>query len=76
MGEVAQVQGGIQKQPKRTPKENAYPFLRVANVLRNRLDLAEIHMVELFGDELEKLRLQSGDLLIIEGNGSNSLSRK
>jgi type I restriction enzyme S subunit len=26
--------------------------------------------MELFGDELEKLRLQKGDLLIVEGNGS------
>src|ERR1039458_10237135 len=28
--------------------------------------------MELFGEELEKLRLQTGDLLIVEGNGSPS----
>ncbi len=70
--EFAEVQGGIQKQPSRAPRTNAYPFLRVANVLRGRLDLREIHQIELFGDELERLRLQRGDLLIIEGNGSAS----
>jgi type I restriction enzyme S subunit len=64
------VQGGIQKQPKRAPRQNYFPFLRVANVLRGRLDLEEVHSIELFGNELEKLRLQPGDLLIVEGNGS------
>lgn len=63
-------QGGIQKQPKRRPQQHAFPFLRVANVLRGRLDLSEIHEVELFAGELEKLRLEPDDLLIVEGNGS------
>ena len=64
------VQGGIQKQAKRRPVENKYPFLRVANVQRGYVDLAEIHEVELFDGELEKYRLESGDLLVVEGNGS------
>jgi type I restriction enzyme S subunit len=70
LGQIAEIQGGIQKQPSRTPRENAYPFLRVANVYRGRLDLSEIHRIEVFGDELSKLRLCAGDLLIVEGNGS------
>lgn len=70
--QIAAIQGGIQKQPKRTPKNNAFPFLRVANVLRGRLDLSEIHQIELFGGELQKLHLEVGDLLIVEGNGSAS----
>lgn len=70
LGQIAEIQGGIQKQPSRTPRENAYPFLRVANVYRGRLDLSEIHRIEVFGDELSKLRLCVGDLLIVEGNGS------
>ena len=72
LGQIASIQGGIQKQPKRAPKDNAFPFLRVANVMRGKLDLAEVHRVELFGDELSRLRLESGDLLIVEGNGSPS----
>lgn len=68
--QVSEIQGGIQKQPKRAPKQNHYPFLRVANVLRGRLDLREMHRIELFGGELDKLRLRGGDLLVVEGNGS------
>ena len=72
VSQVAEIQGGIQKQPKRTPAGNPFPFLRVANVLRGALDLKEVHQVELFTGELEKLSLVSGDLLIVEGNGSPS----
>ena len=72
LAHVSEVQGGIQKQPKRRPLRNAFPFLRVANVLRGRLDLREVHEIELFSKELETLRLVSGDLLIVEGNGSPS----
>ena len=72
VAQLAEIQGGIQKQPKRTPADNPFPFLRVANVLRGSLDLQEVHKIELFSGELNKLRLFSGDLLIVEGNGSPS----
>jgi type I restriction enzyme S subunit len=67
---VAEIQGGIQKQPKRVPRRNAFPYLRVANVHRDRLDLSEIKEMELFEGELAVYRLEKGDLLIVEGNGS------
>lgn len=70
LGELCAIQGGIQKQPSRKPVKNRYPFLRVANVYRDRLVLDEVHEVELFAGELDRLRLQRGDLLIVEGNGS------
>lgn len=72
LGELAQIQGGIQKQSKRAPRDNSYPFLRVANVTASGLDLSDVHRIELFGDELARLRLQKGDLLVVEGNGSPS----
>ena len=72
LGDVTEIQGGIQKQPKRAPKQNAFPFLRVANVTKNGLDLHDVHLVELFDGELDRLRLQAGDLLVVEGNGSPS----
>lgn len=70
--QVSDVQGGIQKQPKRRPAKYAFPYLRVANVHRDRLDLSEVHTIELFDGELERLRLKGGDLLIVEGNGSKT----
>jgi type I restriction enzyme S subunit len=70
--QLAEIQGGIQKQPSRAPKSNHYPFLRVANVSRGQLKLDEIHEIELFEGELERLALLKGDVLIVEGNGSRS----
>ncbi len=72
VGQQAEVVGGIQKTPARLPVKNSYPYLRVANVLRGRLNLGEIHRFELVDGELEKWRLKSGDVLIVEGNGSIS----
>ena len=72
VGQCADVQGGLQKSPARAPRKNHYPYLRVANVLRGRLDLTDLSRFELTDEELNKLRLAIGDLLIVEGNGSLS----
>jgi type I restriction enzyme S subunit len=40
------------------------------------MDLGDVHDVELFEGELDRYRLQSGDLLVVEGNGSpNQIGR-
>ena len=72
LADVTAIQGGIQKQPRRAPKHNAYPFLRVANVTARGLELDDVHQIELFNGELDRLRLHAGDLLVVEGNGSAS----
>ncbi|MBC9728822.1 restriction endonuclease subunit S [Streptomyces sp. TRM68367] len=72
LDEIAEVQGGIQKQQKRRPVDNKFPFLRVANVASGSLDLRDVHEIELFGGELERFVLRPGDLLVVEGNGSVS----
>ena len=64
------VQGGIQKTPLRQPISQHIPYLRVANVQRGRIDIAQLERYELTLDELEKWRLDKGELLIVEGNGS------
>lgn len=72
LAEVAEIQGGIQKQPKRTPKTHPAPFLRVANVTARGLDLTDVHAIELFDGDLDRYGLRRGDLLVVEGNGSAS----
>lgn len=66
------VSGGLQKTPRRQPSKNHFPYLRVANVQRGRLDLDQVERFELYDGELERLRLNPGDLLIVEGNGSET----
>lgn len=70
IGEFAAVTGGIQKQPSRSPLNFHRPYLTVRNVQRGRLDLSRIENFEISPAELERYRLQAGDVLIVEGNGS------
>jgi len=72
LDQLAEIQGGIQKQPARAPVSNKYPFLRVANVARGYLMLEDVHEIELFDGELERVGLLENDVLIVEGNGSKS----
>lgn len=68
--DVCHVGGGLQKSGKRKPVKNIYPYLRVANVQRGALELDEIKYFELYDGELDRYRLEEGDLLVVEGNGS------
>ena len=70
LGEVCEIQGGLQVSKKRTVHPLEAPYLRVANVLRDRLVLQEIKRIHLTENELDRVRLQPGDLLIVEGHGN------
>lgn len=68
--EIAEVRGGIQKGPHRIAGENPVRYLTVAHVHRNRILLSDPRFFEVLPEELERWRLEAGDVLIIEGNGS------
>ena len=55
-----------------SPKDNPVPYLTVANVYRGRIDLSDIRYFEVTSKEIEKLKLQDKDILIVEGNGSGN----
>jgi type I restriction enzyme S subunit len=68
--EVSKVSGGLTKNSKRRNLELQLPFLRVANVHFNFLDLGEMHTIGINKNEIERVRLVKDDLLFVEGNGS------
>jgi type I restriction enzyme, S subunit len=70
IGEVGQVISGLTKSPKREALPRKMPYLRVANVYANELRLEQIEYIGVAEKEVEKLLLQRGDLLVVEGNGS------
>ncbi len=67
---AASVQGGVQKSPSRQPTKNHRPYLTVRNVQRGYLNLTDVERFEVTNAELERLTLQFGDILVVEGNGS------
>ena len=70
LGDVCDVQGGLQVTKKRSVYPMEAPYLRVANVLRDRLALDDIKLIRLPENELMRTRLVQGDLLIVEGHGN------
>lgn len=68
--QVALVTGGLTKNSKRNDIANRVAYLRVANVYANELRLNDITEIGCTNLEFAKTRLQAGDLLIVEGNGS------
>lgn len=76
LGEIGLVQGGLQLTSTRSALPVEVPYLRVANVYRDRLDLAEVKRFGVTPSELERTRLQANDLLIVEGHGNpNEIGR-
>ena len=70
LGDMSEVQGGLQVTRKRANHPLEKPYLRVANVLRDQLALNEIKCIRLTDNELDRVRLQRNDLLIVEGHGN------
>lgn len=66
------ISSGITKNPARSQLKIQMPYLRVANVYYNKLDLSEIKKIGVEKNEIAKNLLKSGDLLFVEGNGSKS----
>jgi len=67
LGEVFDVQQGASMSPKRRQGRNPEPFLRTTNVLWGALDLSSLDEMDFTEQEIEKLRLTAGDLLVCEG---------
>ena len=70
LGDMSEVQGGLQVTRKRANHPLKKPYLRVANVLRDQLALGEIKCIHITNNELDRVRLQRNDLLIVEGHGN------
>lgn len=64
------VSGGLTKNKNREQLSLRRPYLRVANVYANEIRLDDIQEIGIAPQELNRVILQAGDLLIVEGNGS------
>jgi type I restriction enzyme S subunit len=68
--ECGTVQGGIALGSRRNGYSLQMPYLRVANVYRDRLDLSEIKTIGVTEAEAERTKLDRGDILVVEGHGN------
>jgi type I restriction enzyme S subunit len=73
---IAVLKGGITVDSKRKDSTaRSVPYLRVANVQRGYLDLAEVKFIDAPESEIEALRLLPGDILFNEGGDRDKLGR-
>ena len=77
MDAIGEVGGGITKGQKRKSEEKLIevPYLRVANAQRGYLDLSEIKTIQARASDLERYRLQPGDILFNKGGDRDKLGR-
>ncbi|MBI4320152.1 MAG: restriction endonuclease subunit S [Chloroflexi bacterium] len=70
LGSVADVSYGITLGGYRATLLEQRPYLRVANVLRERLDLSEIKTINCTRGEAARFALRNGDVLVVEGHAN------
>jgi len=68
VGEVGELKMGRQKAPKFCKGTCPRPFLRVANVGDLELHLEQVEQMDFNALELERFRLQPGDIVLTEGD--------
>ncbi|WP_242907569.1 restriction endonuclease subunit S [Actinomadura terrae] len=77
LSEIAEVVGGVTKDSKKQsdPALPEVPYLRVANVQRGRLDLANVSYIRVPPQKARQLELRPGDVLLNEGGDRDKLGR-
>jgi type I restriction enzyme S subunit len=77
LGDVAEIVGGVTKDTKGQGGLGLVevPYLRVANVQRGYLDLAEVARIRVPPAKAAALRLETGDVLFNEGGDRDKLGR-
>ena len=74
---LGNIVSGVTKGSKRSNSIDTYetPYLRVANVQRGYLDLDEIKTIAATKDDIERYKLEKGDILFNEGGDRDKLGR-
>jgi type I restriction enzyme S subunit len=73
--EAGEVQLGRQRAPQHHSGDHMRPYLRVANVLEDRLDLSDVKSMNFTPEEFLTFELHSGDILLNEGQAPDLLGR-
>jgi type I restriction enzyme S subunit len=75
VSDVGSVTLGRQRSPEHHSGTHMRPYLRVANVFEDRIDLSDVLEMNFAPDEFETYRLQHGDILLNEGQSPELVGR-
>jgi type I restriction enzyme S subunit len=75
VGDIGEVKLGRQRSPRYERGPHMCPYLRVANVLENRIDSTDVHRMNFSPDEQKIYRLNPNDILLNEGQSPELVGR-
>jgi type I restriction enzyme S subunit len=75
VGDAGRVELGRQRHPDWHHGDTMRPYLRVANVFENRIDVRDVKEMHWPAATFERFRLQQGDILLNEGQSPELLGR-
>lgn len=75
VGDVGEVRLGRQRSPEHHSGKHMRPYLRVANVYEDRIDLDDLMQMNFTPAEFETYRLRRGDILLNEGQSLEWVGR-
>ncbi len=73
--QIGCVQLGRQRAPQHHNGPNMRPYLRVANVFEDRIDISDVMQMNFTPDEFETYQLSFGDILLNEGQSMELIGR-
>lgn len=75
VNQVGKVQLGRQRSPKHHHGPHMRPYLRVANVFEDRIDISDVMEMNFTPDEYKRYKLEHGDILLNEGQSFELIGR-
>jgi type I restriction enzyme S subunit len=75
VADAGDVQLGRQRSPKYQTGKFSHPYMRVANVFDDRIDLSDVLSMDFDERDFDTYRLESGDLLLNEGQSTELVGR-
>jgi type I restriction enzyme S subunit len=75
VGVAGRVQLGRQRAPKYQSGKHTRPYVRVANVYEDRLDLSDVLSMDFDRKDFKSYRLEHGDILLNEGQSTELVGR-
>ena len=75
VGEAGRVQLGRQRAPQYQSGKHTRPYVRVANVYEDRLDLSDVLSMDFDAEDFSAYRLEQGDILLNEGQSTELVGR-
>lgn len=75
VSEIGAVQLGKMREPKSHFGPQMRPYLRVANIFEDKIDISDVHEMNFTDAEFEKFKLEVGDVLLCEGQSPELVGR-